>query len=86
MSKITKAPVKHWKDGQKGKICISWSDTDLSFDFACGCGASLCGGGTYCTYIKCPKCLLVYGLPLVIELDAITGDPPHRIEPKMMEE
>ena len=85
MAKIEKPSTKFWKDCQNGKIYIEWHECDLAFDFECGCGASLCGGGTYCTYIKCPKCLRVYGLPLQIELTAIQGDPPHGIEPNVME-
>jgi hypothetical protein len=67
-------------------IYIEWHQCDLSFDFACKCGARPCGGGTYCTYIKCPKCGRIYGLPLEIKLKEIVGQPPYGIEPVTMED
>lgn len=74
-------------------IYISWSDTDLSFDFHCKCGAHFhckcgarpCGGGTYCTYLKCPKCDRIYEMPLALEVKEIQGQPPYGIKPSLME-
>ena len=66
-------------------IYISWGDTDLSFDFHCKCGARPCGGGTYCNYLKCPKCQRLYKMPLALTVEEVTKTE-HGIEPKVMED
>ncbi len=66
-------------------IYIGWSGTDLSFDFHCKCGARPCGGGTYCNYIKCPSCGRIYEMPVELVVKEVV-QPPHGIEPKMMEQ
>lgn len=72
-------------DANDATIYISWSDTDLSFDFHCKCGARPCGGGTYCNYVKCPKCDRIYEMPLELTVKQVEK-PPFNIIPKMMEE
>ena len=65
-------------------IYISWSDTDLSSDFHCKCGAVPIGSGTYCNYLKCPKCSRIYEMPLALVVKEVTATKCG-IEPKLME-
>jgi hypothetical protein len=68
----------------KSEIFIQWKNTDVCFDFYCGCGEQSHYDGYYAYTVKCPYCLYVYEIPTSVKV-SLTDDDPHAVMPEKRE-